>query len=336
MSLIHAWAAAAPGAALAAYEYDPGPLADDEVDIAVEHCGLCHSDLSVLDQAWGPAQFPLVPGHEIVGRVRALGAAVPGLAIGDRVGLGWKSRSCMHCSPCSAGDAHLCQQSENTILGRHGGFADRVRGHWRWVVPLPEGVESRSAGPLLCGGITVFAPLFEHVRPTDRVGIVGVGGLGHLAIQFARAWGCEVTAFTSSPDKAAQARELGAHRSVASMDEAALKREAGRHDVVLVTANVALPWARYLSALAPRGRLHFVGAVLDPVPVPVFSLLGGHKAVSASPIGSPAVMRHMLEFCARHDIRPWTEHFPAARINDALARLRSGQARYRVVVDFAD
>lgn len=334
MSLIHAWASPIPGGALEPWDYDPGPLGDDEVEISVEHCGLCHSDLSVLDGEWGAGHFPLVPGHEIVGRVRALGRAATGLAVGDRVGMGWKARSCLHCRPCSAGDHHLCRDGENTIVGRHGGFADRVRGHWRWVFALPDGLDGRTAGPLFCGGVTVFAPLFEGVRPTDRVAVVGVGGLGHLALQFARAWGCEVTAFTSSGSKAEQARELGAHRVVDSTDTGALKHEAGRHDFVLVTSNVELPWARYITALAPRGRLHFVGAVLEPVPVPVFSLLAGDKSVSASPIGSPAMTQTMLEFCVRHGIRPWTEHFAAARINDALAHLRSGQARYRVVVDF--
>jgi uncharacterized zinc-type alcohol dehydrogenase-like protein len=336
MNTIRAWAAHTQGGPLEAFEYDAGPLASDEVEIAVEHCGLCHSDLSMLDNEWGRSQYPFVPGHEVVGRITAVGPDAHGLAVGDRVGMGWMARSCLHCDPCTGGDHHFCRSGQETIVGRHGGFAERVRGHWRWVLKLPEALDASSAGPLFCGGITVFSPLVEFdVRPTDRIGVVGIGGLGHLALQFARAWGCEVTAFTSSEAKAEEARRLGAHQVVSSTDATALKALAGQFDMVIVTANVTLPWARYIAALAPRGRLHFVGAVLEPVPVGVFSLMGGRRSVSASPTGNPITMRRMLDFAARHDIRPQTEHFGSDRINDAIEHLRNGSPRYRVVVDIA-
>lgn len=337
MSMINAWAAMSTGEALAPYQFDAGDLADDAVEIAVEHSGLCHSDLSMIDNEWGRSRYPLVPGHEVVGRVRALGRDTRGLAVGQRVGLGWIAESCLHCPSCTGGDFHLCGRQQQTIVGRHGGFADAVRAHWRWVTPLPETLDAATAGPLFCGGITVFSPLVEFgVRPTDRVGVIGIGGLGHLAIQFARAWGCEVTAFSSSAAKAEEARTLGAHEVVTSTDGEALKPLAGHFDFIMVTANVPLPWHRYIAALAPRGRLHFVGAVLEPVPVTAFSLIGGQRSISGSPTGSPATMASMLAFCARHGISPTTEHFPVARVNDAIQHLRDGRARYRVVVDIAD
>lgn len=334
MSSIRVWAAKQAGGALAPTTFDPGPLPDDGVEIAVEHCGLCHSDLSMLDNEWGRSQYPFVPGHEVVGRVAALGRDTHGLAVGQRVGLGWLSGCCLHCGSCTQGDHHLCRTVEETIVGRHGGFAESVRAHWRWVTPLPDGVAGSEAGPLFCGGITVFSPLVElGIRPTDRVGVVGIGGLGHLAVQFARAWGCEVTAFTSTEAKADEARAMGAHEVIASNDDAALKRAAGRFDLIIVTVNATLPWKRYVAALAPRGRLHFVGAVLEPVPVTAFSLIGGQRSISGSPTGSPATIATMLDFCARHDIAAQTEHFPVDRVNDAIQHLRDGKARYRVVVD---
>lgn len=333
---IHAYAALEAKAALQAFDYDPPPLAPDAVEIQVESCGVCHSDVSMIDNEWGASQYPLVPGHEVIGRITALGEQVQGLAEGDRVGLGWSASSCQFCGSCTGGDPHLCRSVQPTIMGRHGGFADRVRAQARWVTPLPQGLDPLSAGPLFCGGITVFSPLeLFNVRPTDRVGVVGIGGLGHLGLQFLRAWGCEVTAFTSSEDKQEEARSLGAHQAVNSRDRAALKKLAGRFDFLLVTVNVSLDWALYLSLLAPKGRLHVVGAVLEPMSIPVFSLMGGQKSVSSSPTGSPSTMRRMLDFCARHDIRPQTETFAMASVNDALEHLRAGKARYRVVLNAA-
>jgi uncharacterized zinc-type alcohol dehydrogenase-like protein len=195
-------------------------------------------------------------------------------------------------------------------------------------------LDAATAGPLFCGGITVFAPIANFgVRPTDRVGVVGIGGLGHLAVRFLVAWGCEVTAFTSSSSKRQEALALGAHHVVTSTDPAELKSLAGRFDFILVTANVPLPWQSYLAALAPRGRLHFVGAVLEPIPIPAFSLIGGEKRISGSPLGSPATVADMLDFCARHRIAPTVERFPFRKINDAIEHLREGRARWRVVLD---
>lgn len=329
---IHAYAATQAKGHLAPFTYDPGPLGAEQVEIAVEHCGICHSDISMLDNEWGNTAYPFVPGHEIVGTVAAVGAHAKGLKVGQRVGVGWFTGSCMHCRACIGGDQHLCRSSQQTIVGNHGGFGERVRAHWAWAFPLPDGVDAASAGPLFCGGITVFSPiLLNNVRPLDRVGVVGIGGLGHLAVKFLHAWGCEVTAFTSSAAKHAEAIALGAHHAVSSTDKAALKALRGSLDFIIVTVNVPLDWNAYVAALKPRGRLHFVGAVLEPVSVPVFSLMSP-KVIMGSGTGSPTQIAQMLEFCARHGIAPQVEYFPMAKVNDALDHLRAGKPRYRVIL----
>ncbi|MDZ5461406.1 NADPH-dependent aldehyde reductase Ahr [Azohydromonas lata] len=334
MTMISAWAAHAAGQPLQRWSFDPGPLAPQEVEIAVEHCGLCHSDLSMLDDEWGQAQWPLVPGHEAIGRVVALGEEALGLEIGQRVGLGWTASSCMHCRWCLGGDQQLCPKAQPTIVGRPGAFAERVRAHWAWVVPLPAALDAASAGPLLCGGITVFAPLRDlGIPPTARVGVVGIGGLGHLALQFARAWGCEVTAFTSSESKHTEARRLGAHHVADAGDPDDLAALAGRLDLILYTANAALDWEALLATLAPRGRLHVVGAVPQPIAASAFSLIGGAKCISGSPTGSRGDIEAMLDFAARHRVEALVERFPMSGVNEALAHLRAGRARYRVVLD---
>jgi uncharacterized zinc-type alcohol dehydrogenase-like protein len=279
------------------------------------------------------AQFPIVPGHEISGRVVAAGPKAKNLKIGDRVGIGWSSGSCMSCPDCMSGDQNLCASSEGVIVGRHGGFAERVRAHWAWTVPIPEALDPAKVGPLFCGGITVFNPLVQcGVQPTDRVGVVGVGGLGHLAVQFLNKWGCEVTAFSSSPSKAEELRKLGAHHVVDSRDPGQLKPLARSLDFILVTVNVPLDWNAYIETLAPRGRLHYVGAVMEPLNVGVFPLLLGQRSISASPLGSPTTTADMLDFCARHDIAPVVEEFPMSKVNEAIAHLESGKARYRIVL----
>lgn len=319
---------------LQAYEYTPGPLGDEQVEIAVESCGICHSDLSMLDNDWGISSYPFVPGHEVVGKVVALGANTKRHKIGDRVGLGWNSGSCGSCPQCLSGNQNLCASAEGTIVGRPGGFATRVRAQWTWLNPIPEGLDASKAGPLFCGGITVFNPIVQFgVRPTDRVGVIGIGGLGHLALKFLRAWGCEVVAFTSSDAKREEALQLGAHRTLNSRDSSDLKKAASSFDFILNTTNVGLDWNTYIAALKPKGRLHTVGAVLEPLDLAAFPMIGGQKSVSGSPIGSPATVDTMLEFSARHGISPTTETFPMSRANDALEHLRSGKARYRIVLE---
>ena len=329
--MIHAYAAHEPGGKLLPFEYDPGELGPEEVEIAVEACGICHSDLSMLHNEWGMTTYPLVPGHEVAGTVAAAGERVTNLKVGQRVGLGWQSSSCGLCEWCLRGDHILCEHSEATIVGRHGGFADRVRAHCRHVIALPDALPSLSTGPLFCGGLTVFNPLVQYdVKPTDRVGVIGIGGLGHLALQFLHAWGCDVTAFTSNAAKAEAAMKFGAHHILDSRDPQALGN--GSFDLILSTASADLDWERYLTALRPKGRLHFVGIAPKPIVAHVFSLIGGQKSISGSPTGGPATLATMLDFVVRHQIEPAIEVFPFSQVNEAMEHLRSGKARYRIVL----
>ncbi|MBX3628502.1 MAG: NAD(P)-dependent alcohol dehydrogenase [Nitrosomonas sp.] len=334
MTQIQAWAGHGPKQKLERYTYDPGPLGAEEVEIAVDYCGLCHSDLSIINDEWRMTKYPVVPGHEVVGSIIAMGKQVKGLKIGQKVGVGWNADSCMHCHECIGGNHNLCLTAQPTIVGHRGGFAERVRAHWVWTIPLPDGLDIASAGPLLCGGITVFSPLLTfNLKPTHHIGIVGIGGLGHMGLKFARAWGCEVTAFTSNASKADEARNFGAHHVVSSRDQSALRKMANSLDMLIVTVNLPMDWAGLLRTLKPNGRLHVVGAVVEPMPIPAIDLIFGQKSVSGSPTGSPVTLATMLEFAARHHIAPQVEHFPMSRINEALEHLEAGKARYRVVLE---
>ncbi|MGI9244354.1 MAG: NADPH-dependent aldehyde reductase Ahr [Verrucomicrobiales bacterium] len=330
---INAFAADQAGGSLAPFTYDVGDLLPNEVEIDVDYCGICHSDLSMIDNEWGMSEYPLVGGHEVIGKIAGTGDNIKHLEVGTTVGLGWHSGYCGHCEPCHTGDENLCAGAESTIVARHGGFADKVRADAASVVKVPDGVDPRSAGPLLCGGITVFNPLVQFdVKSTDRVAVIGIGGLGHIALKFLNAWGCEVTAFTSSESKRDEAIGLGAHKTLNSRDEAEIESAAGSFDFILSTVNVKLDWNLYISTLKPKGRLHFVGATLEPLDLGVFPLIMGQKSVSGSPVGSPATIRKMFDFAKLHQIQPQVEVFPMDKINDAFDHLKSGGARYRIVL----
>jgi alcohol/geraniol dehydrogenase (NADP+) len=333
MSSTAAWVVPGVNQKLVRQQIDLGPLGPEDVEVQVEFCGMCHSDLSVLKDDWQLSQYPAVLGHEVVGRVVEVGSAAKGLTVGQRVGIGWNSGSCMHCRPCKSGEQHLCAQAQPTIIGHRGGFSDHVRAHWAWTIPLPATLNMADAGPLLCGGITVFNPLVMHARPTSHVGIVGIGGLGHMGVKFAAAYGCEVTAFTSSESKFAEAREFGAHQVVSSRDTAAIQKLAGQLDLLIVTVNVSLDWGALMASLAPNGRMHIVGAVVEPIPLMALPMIFGQKSVSGSPTGSPVAMETMLEFAERHNVLPQTEHFPMSDVNKAFEHLESGKARYRIVLN---
>ncbi|RMG22220.1 MAG: NAD(P)-dependent alcohol dehydrogenase [Methanobacteriota archaeon] len=330
---VHAFAALNAGGPLGPFQYELGELSPNQVDIDVLYCGICHSDLSMIDNEWGMSEYPLVAGHEVIGKIAATGSNVQHLQKGMTVGLGWHSGYCGHCLSCKSGDQNLCSNAQATIVGHHGGFADRIRAEADSVVIIPEGMELKSAGPLMCGGITVFNPLVQfEVTPTDRVAVIGIGGLGHLALQFLNAWGCEVTAFTSSESKRQEALKMGAHKTLNSRDQNEIEAAAGSFDFIISTVNVKLDWNLYLNTLKPRGRLHFVGATMDPLDVGVFPLIVGQRSISGSPVGSPATIEKMLDFARQHDIKPRVEMFPMNQINDAFAHLKSGNARYRIVL----
>jgi uncharacterized zinc-type alcohol dehydrogenase-like protein len=330
---IKAYAASAPKAPLLPFEYTPGPLGEEQVDIAVSYCGICHSDLSMMDNEWGMTAYPFVGGHEIIGKVSAVGSHVTTLKVGQTVGLGWSSGSCMHCPQCMSGDHNLCPTNEGTIVHRHGGFATQVRAQAPWVFPLPDKLDPAKAGPLFCGGITVFNPIVQFdVKPTDRVGVIGIGGLGHMALKFLHAWGCNVVAFTSSDSKRDEALQLGADSVVNSRNSADMEKLASSFNFIISTVNATLDWQACINALAPKGRLHTVGAIAEPVSLAAFPLIVGQRSFSGSPLGSPATTAKMLDFAARHEIAPTTEFFPMSKINDAFEHLRSGKARYRIVL----
>ncbi|MFP4389574.1 MAG: NAD(P)-dependent alcohol dehydrogenase [Desulfococcaceae bacterium] len=329
MTTVHAYAAAKAGGPLEPFEYELGPVGPFDVDINVESCGICHSDLSMMDNEWQMTSYPFVPGHEVSGRIAAVGEHVAHLQPGDRVGLGWHAGYCMACANCMSGHHNMCAEAAGTIVGRHGGFADKVRAQAASVFKIPDGLDGTKVGPLLCGGITVFNPLVQFdLPPTASVGVIGIGGLGHMALQFARAWGCRVTAFTSSESKIEEAKRMGAHDTLNSRDPDALEAAVGRFDLIISTVNVKLDWNAYLNTLKPRGRLHVVGAVLEPLDIQVFPLLLGQRSVSSSPVGAPATIGKMLD-----RLQPVTEHFPFEKVNDAMEHLRAGNARYRIVLE---
>lgn len=333
MAQIRGLAAHAAGAELLPYRYDPGPLGAQEVEIAISHCGVCHSDLHLIANDWGNSQFPFIPGHEIVGTVAAVGSDVRTLKEGQRVGLGWQSNSCGECEWCTRGLENLCAASQATCVHRNGGYADSVRANARFVIPIPEALDSERAAPLLCGGITVYSPMRTHgVNPSSRVGVVGIGGLGHLAIQFARAFGAHVTAFSSSVGKEEEARTLGAHSFVNTRESKAMKETAGTQDFILTTANADQDWSTFIHALRPQGTLCFVGVPPSPVAIHAFPVISGMRAITGSPIGSPYRLREMLDVAARHNVQAQTEPFPMAKANEAIEKVKKSKVRYRAVL----
>ena len=333
-NLIHAYAAMRARADLEPYQFDAGELKPHQVEVQVEYCGLCHSDVSVINNEWHSSVYPVVAGHEIIGTIRQLGSEAKGLKVGQRVGIGWTAESCQFCDPCVSGQQVLCTgRPTATIVGHAGGFADKVRAGWQWIIPLPEDLDPESAGPLLCGGITVFDPLLKHqIQATHHVGVIGIGGLGHMAIKLLKGWGCEITAFTSNLDKTDELKVMGADHVVSSRDGAALKAQRGKLDLLLSTVNVTLDWPAYLNTLAPNGTMHMLGLVLEPMKISAGTLIGGAKSISGSPTGSPAALRQLLKFAARKNIAPQIELYPMSEVNAALERLHSGQARYRIVL----
>lgn len=324
----------AAGAELLPFRYDPGQLGLQEVEIAISHCGVCRSDIHLISNDWGTSHFPFIPGHEIIGIVTAMGADVRSLKMGQRVGLGWQADSCGQCEWCTRGMENLCPASVATCVHRHGGYADRVRANARFVIPIPEALDSEHAAPLLCGGITVYNPMRTHgINPSSRVGIVGIGGLGHLAIQFARVFGAEVTAFSTSAAKEGEARGLGAHNFVNTRESKAVKEVAGTQDFILSTINADQDWGVYIQTLRPTGTLCFVGVPPSPVSVHAFPLVAGLRSISGNPTGSPYRLREMLDVAARHGVKAQTERFPMAKANEAIERVKKNKVRYRAVLE---
>ncbi|MBT9330764.1 NAD(P)-dependent alcohol dehydrogenase [Paracidobacterium acidisoli] len=333
MATIQGYAVYAAGAELLPLKYETGELRPQDVEVRISHCGVCHSDVHLIDNDWGMSLYPFIPGHEIVGTVSETGSLVKHFQPGDRVGIGWQADSCGQCEWCRRGEENLCAQAQPTCVRRHGGYAEAVRVNARFAVKIPEALESEKAAPLLCGGITVYNPLRTlGVNPSSRVGVIGIGGLGHLALQFARAFGAEVTAFSTSAAKEEEALSFGAHRFVNSRESKGVKALEGTFDLILSTINADQDWSAYVSALRPHGTLCFVGAPPKPVSLPVFPLVSTAKSVCGSNTGSPSRIAEMLDVAARHGIGAKTERFKMADATQAVKRVRKNQVRYRAVL----
>jgi len=331
---ISAWAAPSARSPLEAFHYTPTALGPGEVEIRISHCGICHSDLHLIDDDWGGSRYPLVPGHEIVGTVTGLGAGVGHLKAGQRVGVGWQRSSCGECEYCRRGEENLCARSEATCVGHHGGFASAIVTDSRFAFPIPEALESDAAAPLLCAGVTVFSPLRRHgVGPGMRVGVVGIGGLGHLALQFAAKLGATVVALSSTAAKGGDARAFGAAEFLNTAEAGAMQKAKRSLDYVLSTVNVDLPWGDYMKLLRPNGILCFVGAAPGNLGLRPGEFIGGQKTVTGSSIGGRAVMADMLAFAAAQGVRPRIETGPMAEVNAALKRVAENRARYRMVLE---
>jgi uncharacterized zinc-type alcohol dehydrogenase-like protein len=329
---IHAFATHAAKGTLAAFDYEPEAIGAHDVEIAISHSGICHSDIHLIDDDWGVSRYPLVPGHEIVGTVTAAGELCA-LRVGQRVGVGWQRSACLACDLCAEGNENLCASQKATCVGAHGGFADRIRTDGRFVFPLPDSLDSARAAPLLCGGVTVFAPIRRHrVGKGDQVGVIGVGGLGHLAVRFLAALGCEITVFSSTPEKREEARRLGAHHAASSVDARELRKHEGRFHFLLSTAPARLDWITYLKTLRPNGVLCLVGAPPGLLQIPAGPLLTGQRTICGSDIGSRREIVETLAFAAEHGIGAQVEAMGLADVNRAIERVRKNEVRYRMVL----
>jgi uncharacterized zinc-type alcohol dehydrogenase-like protein len=329
---VRAFAALAPGQALQPWSYEPGPLGANEVELQVTDCGVCHTDAHLIDNDLGLSTYPLVPGHEVIGTITAVGNDVATLVIGQRVGVGWQRGACNQCEWCQQGLQNLCAGLRPTAVGGYGGFAQTLRVDQRFAVPIPDALDSAAAAPLFCAGITVYSSLSRLVRPSSRVGVIGIGGLGHLALQFARAMGAEVFAFSTSSDKQEEAERFGAHRFVVSGDSRQMGRVAATLDALLSTATVNLDWNAWLGTLRPNGTFCLLGVPPGPVSLPTLPIIVSQLSFCGSVIGPPQQIAEMLRFAALHNVQPSVEVLPMEQVNLALDKVRANKARYRMVL----
>ena len=332
ISKVFGYAVGAQGEPCTPFSYEPPKLGAHDVRISVTHCGVCHTDIQAINNYYGITTFPIVPGHEIVGTVFELGPGVLGLKEGDRVGVGWQGRSCGKCEWCMEGETQLCMEIEKTtVMVPYGGFSSSVVADYRFVYLIPPSMPSQDAAVLMCAGVTVHSALQTHLTSRNlKVAIVGVGGLGHLAIQFAHAFGCEVTAISSSPAKKEQALGFGADRFVDSKDQASMRQLDYGHDLLICTANAGVNWGALLLALKKRGRLVLVG--FPDVAFNSTDLVAHELSITGSLIGNPTMMRAMLSFAQRHGIAPVVELMPMSQVNQAIERVKANKARYRIVL----
>ncbi len=330
---INALAALEQGATLQPFSFQAAPLKAFDCAIKVLACGICHSDIHMIHGDWGISRYPLVPGHEVIGEVVEVGSHVTHLQPGDRVGVGWQQASCMHCLDCLRGNHNLCDRAEGLIVDGYGGFADYMVVDSRFAFSLPAGVSTESAGPILCGGATVYAGLRNAgMTSGQEIGVIGIGGLGHLAIQFASRLGNRVTVFTTSADKADFATQLGAHEAILVPAGGSPPLPINKLNIIINTANQALDWLGYVNYLDSNGTFVFVGIPSEPLTIPVTPLTSKQRRIMGSEIGSPAVITEMLQIVEKFGIQPLIETFPLDQANEALQRVMDNKVRYRAVL----
>ena len=320
---------------------EPGP---DEVLVELMYCGICHTDLVVANNESRQAMYPVVPGHEMIGRVAQAGANVSKVAEGDIVGIGCIADSCRSCRPCDEGDEHYCDKgfvmtfNSKNLAGEKtwGGYSSHYTIHEHYVVKLPEGLDPAAAAPLLCGGITVYTPLkrFE-AGPGKRVGVAGLGGLGHLAVKMAKAMGAHTVMLTGSPGKVADAEKLGADEVVLTSEKEQMGSAAGSLDLIVNTISGEHDVNAYLPLLSRKGTMCYVGAPQVPLPLVMALLIFGDKVMAGSLIGGIPSTEDMLAFCAEHNITADIEMIDIDEVNEAWERLENNDVKYRFVIDLA-
>ena len=329
---IMGYAARAVGQPLEPFHYQSAELGEQEVRVSITHCGVCYTDIHGIDDYYGITTYPFVPGHEIVGYVSAVGRAVSSLKEGDRVGIGWQGRSCMQCEWCLQEEEQLCLDIVRSgTWVPYGGFSTSVVVDSRFAYPIPEAMPSEVAAVLMCAGVTVYSPLRSYAAgSSQKVGVIGVGGLGHLAIQFAHALGHEVTAISSSPGKKEQALAFGADHFIVSEDPAAMQQAEYCFDLLLCTAHSKINWEPLLEILKKNGRLVLLGfpsVALNPT-----DLVAHQLSITGSFIGNRATMQEMLSFAQVHRIVPTVELMPMTQVNEAIQKVKENRARYRIVL----
>ncbi|WMI64830.1 NAD(P)-dependent alcohol dehydrogenase [Aestuariibaculum sp. YM273] len=315
---------------------------ENDVEIEILYCGICHSDLHALHNDWGATVYPIVPGHEIVGKVTKIGEKVSKFKIGDLAAIGCIVDSCGHCTQCNHGEEQFCEEGWTLVFNApdkhiggvtYGGFSQTIVCDADYVLKMPTFDDLAAAAPLLCAGITVYSPLKHwQVGPGKKVGIVGIGGLGHMAVKIAKAMGAHVTVFTTSQDKMDDAKRLGADEAVLSKDPEQMKAQSG-FNMVLDTVSAKHDVNAYLNVLAVDGSLVLVGLPNEPLEVGAFNVVNGRKSFSGSNIGGIAETQEMLEFCKTHNITADIELINTSEINEALDRLEKGDVKYRFVID---
>ncbi|MCW5938344.1 MAG: NAD(P)-dependent alcohol dehydrogenase [Fimbriimonadaceae bacterium] len=319
---------------------EPG---EKDVLIEIHYCGVCHTDIHFARNEWGFSEYPMVPGHEIVGRVVRVGGGVTKWKPGDSVGVGCMVDSCRACGPCKAGEEQYCDTGSTfTYNGREkdgsltfGGYSTQIVVDQDFVVRIPDGLSLDAAAPLLCAGITTYSPLRHFgVKPGTRVGVVGLGGLGHMGVKFAKAMGAHTTVLSHSPSKEADARALGADDFIATKDDEAFKEHPARFDFLLNTVSAPHDLNAYVDKLTLDGRMVLVG-LPDPTPLAAFPLILRRRSISGSLIGGIRETQEMLDFCAAHGIVCEIEVIPMQAINEAYERMLRSDVRYRFVIDMA-